>query len=57
LQHRAFSVFIFNSRMELLLQKRAESKYHSGNLWTNTCCSHPRPHENIVAAARSRLME
>ncbi|MDB4787472.1 NUDIX domain-containing protein, partial [Flavobacteriales bacterium] len=40
--HRAFSVFILNSRGELLLQQRAHHKYHSGGLWTNTCCSHPR---------------
>lgn len=43
LLHRAFSVFIFNSRGRLLLQQRAKGKYHSGGLWTNTCCSHPRP--------------
>jgi isopentenyl-diphosphate delta-isomerase len=41
LLHRAFSVFIFNSKGELLLQQRADEKYHSGGLWTNTCCSHP----------------
>jgi isopentenyl-diphosphate Delta-isomerase len=41
--HRAFSIFIFNSKNEILLQKRAETKYHSPGLWTNTCCSHPQP--------------
>lgn len=55
--HRAFSVFLFNSRGELLLQRRAGGKYHSGGLWTNTCCSHPRPGEETAAAARRRLQE
>lgn len=55
--HRAFSVFIFNSRGELLLQQRALNKYHSGGLWTNTCCSHPRPGEDIKLAAERRLKE
>lgn len=55
--HRAFSVFIFNSRGELMLQKRAKAKYHSGGLWTNTCCSHPRPGETVLQAARRRLKE
>ncbi|MBI2623911.1 isopentenyl-diphosphate Delta-isomerase [Candidatus Parcubacteria bacterium] len=55
--HRAFSVFVFNSRGELLLQKRAKKKYHSAGLWTNTCCSHPRPGEATLAAARRRLKE
>ena len=45
LLHRAFSVFIFNSKGEMLLQQRAFSKYHSGGLWTNACCSHPLPGE------------
>lgn len=57
LLHRAFSVFVFNDRGELLLQQRAYSKYHSGGLWTNTCCSHPRPGEDTLAAANRRLME
>lgn len=57
LLHRAFSVFIFNDNNELLLQKRASSKYHSGGLWTNTCCSHPRPGETLLAAAHRRMME
>jgi len=55
--HRAFSVFIFNSKYELLLQKRASSKYHSGGLWTNTCCSHPREGEDTLDAANRRLDE
>ena len=55
--HRAFSVFIFNTEGEMLLQQRAISKYHSGGLYTNTCCSHPRPHEDIYAAAHRRLEE
>lgn len=55
--HRAFSVFLFNDRGELLLQKRALSKYHSPGLWTNSCCSHPRPNEDIKAAAIRRLKE
>ena len=57
LLHRAFSVFIFNDKEELLLQQRAFSKYHSGGLWTNTCCSHPRPNETIKDAANRRLFE
>lgn len=55
LLHRAFSIFIFNTDGKLLLQRRAESKYHSGGLWTNTCCSHPSPHEDTLEAARKRL--
>ena len=55
--HRAFSIFIFNSKYELLLQKRASSKYHSGGLWTNTCCSHPREGEDTLDAANRRLDE
>ena len=55
--HRAFSIFIFNDKNELLLQQRAISKYHSGGLWTNTCCSHPRPNETITDAANRRLFE
>lgn len=57
LLHRAFSVFIFNDQHELLLQQRAFSKYHSGGLWTNTCCSHPRPEESTATAAARRLKE
>ena len=55
--HRAFSIFVFNSKGELLLQKRVKSKYHSGGLWTNTCCSHPRPGEHIEKAVHRRLRE
>ncbi len=55
--HRAFSVFIFNDRHEMLLQQRASGKYHSGGLWTNSCCSHPRPGEDTAEAARRRLQE
>ncbi len=55
--HRAFSVFLFNSNNELLLQKRASDKYHSSNLWTNTCCSHPTPGEHLTASAQKRLLE
>ena len=57
LLHRAFSIFIFNSDGEMLLQQRAAGKYHSGGLWTNACCSHPRPGEDITAAAERRLQE
>ena len=57
LLHRAFSIFIFNSKGEMLLQQRAFGKYHSGGLWTNACCSHPRPGEETKAAAERRLKE
>ncbi len=57
LLHRAFSIYLFNPTNELLLQKRAFDKYHSGGLWTNTCCGHPRPEEEITVAAKRRLME
>jgi isopentenyl-diphosphate Delta-isomerase len=55
--HRAFSVFIFNGAGEMLLQQRALGKYHSGGLWTNACCSHPRPGETTPGAAKRRLRE
>jgi isopentenyl-diphosphate delta-isomerase len=55
--HRAFSIFIFNDRDELLIHRRALEKYHSGGLWTNTCCSHPRPGELDIEAATRRLKE
>lgn len=55
--HRAFSVFILNSKGELLLQQRAHHKYHSGGLWTNTCCSHPRDGETVIEAGVRRLQE
>jgi isopentenyl-diphosphate delta-isomerase len=57
LLHRAFSIFIFNEKREVLLQKRADKKYHSGGLWTNACCSHPKPGEETLAAAQIRLQE
>ncbi len=55
--HRAFSILIFNSNRNLLIHRRALGKYHSEGLWTNTCCSHPLPGENIVDAANRRLKE
>lgn len=57
--HRAFSVFIYRQQVttEILLQQRANDKYHSPGLWTNTCCSHPRPDEDIVQAGERRLFE
>ena len=55
--HRAISVFIFNSNKQMLLQKRAAGKYHSAGLWTNTCCSHPKPGEKTLDAAMRRLEE
>ncbi|MEY4660375.1 MAG: hypothetical protein RLZZ42_327 [Bacteroidota bacterium] len=57
LLHRAFSVFLFNSKGEMLLQRRALSKYHSGGLWTNTCCSHPYPGETPQEAGKRRMKE
>jgi len=57
LLHRAFSVLVFNSKGELLLQQRAKEKYHCGGLWTNTCCSHPRKGETVSQAAHRRLLE
>lgn len=55
--HRAFSVFIFNSQGNMLLQKRADEKYHSPGLWTNTVCSHPRTDEKTIDAAHRRIVE
>lgn len=55
--HRAFSIFIFNKNGEMLLQRRALTKYHSPGLWTNACCSHPYPDEAVADAAARRLME
>lgn len=57
LLHRAFSVFLFNEKGEMLLQKRATEKYHSPNQWTNACCSHPRENEIYLDAAKRRLKE
>lgn len=53
--HRAFSVFIFNEKDEMLIHKRAENKYHGGGLWTNACCSHPQWGENVKESALERL--
>ena len=55
--HRAFSVFVFDDRGRLLIQQRAVDKYHSGGLWSNTCCGHPRPGESSASAASRRLLE
>jgi isopentenyl-diphosphate delta-isomerase len=55
--HRALSVFVFDEQGRLLLQQRTPDKYHSGGLWSNTCCSHPHPDESPMAAARRRLHE
>src|SRR5690349_20155369 len=55
--HRACSVFVFDRERRLLLQKRARAKYHSGGLWSNTACGHPRPGETTIAAAHRRLGE
>nr|WP_294793453.1 isopentenyl-diphosphate Delta-isomerase [uncultured Mucilaginibacter sp.] len=55
--HRAISIFIFNEKGEFLLQQRAQEKYHSGGKWSNTCCSHPRPGEDLIDAANRRLKE
>ena len=57
LLHRAFSVFILNDKGEIMLQQRAANKYHSPNLWTNTCCSHPREGETTIEAGKRRLQE
>ena len=57
LLHRAFSVFIFNENGQMLLQQRSRSKYHSGGLWTNACCSHPAPGDETLVAAEKRLHE
>ena len=55
--HRAFSVFVFNAKGELLIQQRARTKYHSGGLWSNTACSHPKPGETYDRAIHRALME
>lgn len=55
--HRAFSVFVFNDKGEMLIHQRAHKKYHSANLWTNACCSHPLPGESTIDAANRRLEE
>jgi isopentenyl-diphosphate delta-isomerase len=55
--HRAVSIFLFNRRGELLVQRRAEGKYHFAGLWSNTCCSHPRPGESVAEVSERRLRE
>ncbi|MFH0952160.1 MAG: isopentenyl-diphosphate Delta-isomerase [Patescibacteria group bacterium] len=55
--HRCFSIFIFNFKGKMLLQKRAANKYHSGGLWSNACCGHPKPGEKTEQAAQQRLKE
>lgn len=55
--HRAFSILIFNHKGEILLQQRSFTKYHSGGLWTNACCSHPRPGETMIEAGNRKLMQ
>jgi isopentenyl-diphosphate delta-isomerase len=55
--HRAFSILLYNSKGHVLLQKRSKNKYHSAGLWTNTCCSHPRPGETVLDAGRRKLMQ
>lgn len=55
--HRAFSVFLFNDKGEMLLQKRASGKYHSPNQWTNAVCSHPKIDETYLEGAQRRLNE
>lgn len=57
LLHRAFSIFVFNEAGQLMLQQRSPGKYHSGGLWSNTCCGHPRPRESVEVAAARRLKE
>jgi len=58
LRHRAFSIFIYRTNpLEILLQHRHPNKYHCGGLWTNTCCGHPRPNEETLAAGQRRLFE
>jgi isopentenyl-diphosphate delta-isomerase len=55
--HRAFSILVYNSKGEMMLQLRAKTKYHGGGLWTNACCGHPRPGEAVEQAAKRRVME
>lgn len=55
--HRSFSIFIFNSKDQMLLQKRAKTKYHSPSLWSNACCSHPKPNKELLDEAKRRLKE
>jgi isopentenyl-diphosphate delta-isomerase len=55
--HRCFSIMVYNSKREVLLQKRAAAKYHCSGLWSNACCSHPKPGDHLILAARRRLKE
>jgi isopentenyl-diphosphate Delta-isomerase len=55
--HRAFSIFVFNSKGQTMLQQRAKAKYHGGGLWSNTVCSHPRKGESVLDASHRRLRE
>jgi isopentenyl-diphosphate delta-isomerase len=55
--HRAFSVFVFNEKGEIMIQRRADGKYHCAGLWTNTCCSHPRPGEPLEDAVHRKLKQ
>ncbi|OGI29457.1 MAG: isopentenyl-diphosphate delta-isomerase [Candidatus Moranbacteria bacterium RIFOXYA12_FULL_44_15] len=57
LLHRCFSILLYNSKGEMMLQRRAAGKYHCGGLWTNVCCSHPRPGEDVISAGKRRLKE
>jgi isopentenyl-diphosphate delta-isomerase len=57
LRHRAFSIFLVDPRGQVLLQQRQRTKYHSGGLWANSCCGHPRPGERTLSAAQRRLRE
>lgn len=57
LLHRAFSVFIVNASQQILLQQRAHEKYHFAGLWSNACCSHPEPNEQVLLAGERRLQE
>ena len=57
LLHRAFSIFVVDGRGRILLQQRSAGKYHSGGLWANSCCGHPRPGERTITAAHRRLKE
>ncbi len=55
--HSAFSIFVFNAKSELLIQRRNKDKYHCGDKWSNTCCSHPFPGESVLEAGKRRLSE
>ncbi len=57
LLHRAISIIVFNNKKEILIQKRAKEKYHCPGIWSNTCCTHPKPGENVLDAAKRRLVE